>query len=134
MPFAGNTPFPITFQATFTALQASAVASTVGESSTFFIVPTGYNFKPAIIIAQLTDDVSATGKITFTVREKGVGDVLGTPSVDVVAGDKAQAGAFGTGPVFEDTELVVSALPSSDWTVGSAANATITICGYLQAN
>jgi len=134
MPFAGNTPFPITFQATFTGLHTSSVADTVEESGTFFIVPTGYNFIPSIIIAQLTDDVSATGKITFTVREKGVGDVLGTPSVAVVAGDKAQAGAFGTGPVFEDTELVVSSLPSSDWTVGSAANATITICGYLRAN
>lgn len=135
MGFKSNAAFPFVFQAEFPSLQTS-VASQTDESAAVYYIPTGMTFWPIGVQAILSDDVSATGSIAFKVRKKGVAAYSGAPIATVSAGGLTATDAqdYGSSKCLAGEQVVVSATPSSDWTVNNAAIGKVWVFGFLTSD
>lgn len=136
MEFASNHPFPFSFSASFPGLQATSAQGVEQESVMVFPVPAGMTFWPVFIVAVLTADLSTAGSVTFDVQVPGGSALAGSPSATVAAGATSGAAAVSQNSckALTGTRICVVAKPSANWTVNLAADAAVTVCGYLTAD
>jgi len=135
MGFKSNAAFPFVFQAEFPSLQTS-VASQLEESAAAYHIPTGMTFWPVGVQVVLSDDVSATGSISFGLRKKSVAAYTGAPVAVVSAAGLTALDAkdYGSSKCLSGEQVVISATPSSDWTVNNAAVGKIWVFGFLTSD